>query len=59
MYFQCTCASWVICNYFRKLLDFEMLVDLGARENYTNYVIPITGFLMPWHYSVSFVKASL
>ena len=47
MYFQCTCASWVICDYFRKLLDFEMLVDLGARENYTNYVILIAGFLIP------------
>ena len=44
MYFQCTCASWVICDYFCKLLDFEMLVDLGARENYTNYVILIPGF---------------
>ena len=47
MYFQCTCASWVICDYFRKLLDFEMLVDLGARENYTNYDILIAGILIP------------
>ena len=48
MYFQCTCASWVICDYFRKLLDSEMLVDLGARENYTDYVMIIPGFLVPW-----------
>ena len=59
MYFQCTCASWVICDYFCKLLDFEMLVDLGARENYTNYVILIPGFLIPWWYSVLHVKAPL